>query len=498
VRKDVGISLQATHFAFLYPMDGMINLAKDLDIAGPDRWACALMFGGFAYFNRWGKLLHVNAITLLEEQNTVSLHLVGPFNGNDRFAVRMHEHGRQPIVTIEFLKSAGFETFGWVHPEETIGEEHVEADVDLASKGAAPNEHGAFLYHYSAVGASPSKRAKPKVVYFAIEPGEPPAPVKGAVPSRSGLSGALNKVRAKVSRGDVQGSGKPPRKLSLQQRKLWHLFEQCDVDKSGRVESSEMLEQLTCQGYTMTKREHDLFLQKCKQADRDGSGDLDFYEFLELASELSFLQALPRPDPISYLILWEMSVMCLVFLSFLTHSFSTIGPLSLWEAADGSLLLYTVFMFRDGFQYAPHRMMVYAVTALGYFLATVPFLLGSAVLPAPTGYDKAGNTRRVLTEGMKHDKWDREHTGRESEEAEAAEGAAKSFLGVVGEMSTHFLRGYWGKDPAAETTQVQRPQEEKAAAEAAKTPRKKSSSPGLSFHSLGASSSVRKPSSILL
>ena len=284
-------------------MDGIINLAKDLDIAGPERWACALMFGGFAYFNRWGKLLHVNAISLLEEQHTVALHLVGPFNGNDRFAVKMHEHGRQPGVTIEFLKSAGFETFGWVHPGEMIGEERVEADVDVASKGAAPNEHGAFLYDYSTVvGSSPSRRSKPKVVYFAIEPGEPPAPLKGAVPSRSGLSGALNKVRAKVSRGDVPGSGKPPRKLNLQQRKLWHLFEKCDVDKSGRIESSVLLELLTCQGYTMTKREHDLFLQKCKQADRDGSGDHDFYEFLELTSELSFLQALPRPDPISYLV----------------------------------------------------------------------------------------------------------------------------------------------------------------------------------------------------
>jgi len=153
-------------------------------------------------------------------------------------------------------------------------------------------------------------------------------------------------------------------------------------------------------------------------------------------------------------------------------------------------------MFRDGFQYPPHRMMVYAVTALGYLFASFPFLLGSTMLPAPTGYDKAGNTRRVLTEGMKHAKWDREHTRREGEEAEDAEGAGKSLLGEVGEISTHVR----GKDPAAVTTQAQRPQaEEEAPAEAAKSTRKKSSSVGLFFHSPeGASSSVRKSSSILL
>ena len=130
-------------------------------------------------------------------------------------------------------------------------------------------------------------------------------------------------------------------------------------------------------------------------------------------------------------ILWEMSVMSLVFLSFLTHSFLTIGPPSLWEAADGSLVLYTILMFRDGFQYPPHRMMVYAVTALGYLFASFPFLLGSTMLPAPTGYDKAGNTRRVLTEGMKHAKWDREHTRREGEvdaEAEDAEDILRIYM----------------------------------------------------------------------
>jgi hypothetical protein len=153
VKREAGIPLDATSFAFVYPLSYFkrrlhrINLAKE-------PWGFLHLLGGFAYFDEHRRLLGVNALTIVPQPNV--LHLVGPYLPEGTSVDAMKSLGRMTDVVIEGLTDAGMQRFGWVHPGEPPGGHPLTLLDDFA------NDHGGFMFE-TAEGPQ----------FFCIHPTEP-------------------------------------------------------------------------------------------------------------------------------------------------------------------------------------------------------------------------------------------------------------------------------------------------------------------------------------
>ena len=132
VRAAAGIPKCAETFAFIYPWMG--EMVGGLDLSH-NAWAFVMLFGGFAYFNKSGDLLSVNAITL--DHSEQGLMLVGPSIATPAAVSAMQAKDRMTNITAPTLTRAGFRQFGWVHPSEHF-------DGELMGTVAYPD--GAFMY----------------------------------------------------------------------------------------------------------------------------------------------------------------------------------------------------------------------------------------------------------------------------------------------------------------------------------------------------------------
>ena len=187
-RTLAGIPVDATHFAFAYPLEWgehgfkkLLTLKKTLNVMGTrNEWIYFCAFGGFCYFNcdavsprtsfggsqgNCGELLQVNAITFDSKpqrahstsQLQSTLQLQGPFEANPKAIEALRSLTRIKSITIQVIRDwTGFSEFAWVNPSETfatrgpsIGDsfsessEYSRPNVQL---GVEPYEHGAFLY----------------------------------------------------------------------------------------------------------------------------------------------------------------------------------------------------------------------------------------------------------------------------------------------------------------------------------------------------------------
>ena len=133
VKRDAGIPMASTHFAFVYPLK-KLNM-HSLNIS-EEPWAFALLLGGFAYFDENGKLLGVNSLTIVP--SPAVLHLVGPYPPRQKAMVALARWGRVSPVPVECLRDAGFRRFGWVHPGELVNGGQMSDRNECA--------HGGFVY----------------------------------------------------------------------------------------------------------------------------------------------------------------------------------------------------------------------------------------------------------------------------------------------------------------------------------------------------------------
>ena len=104
-RKDAGIPSDAHFFAFIHPSEDTEVLEKVQTIKNKARqsWAFVLLIGGYAYFDKSGKLLSVNAIAFAETPQ--SLLLVGPYPCSVTSAVELDRQGRMREVTLAEVSS---------------------------------------------------------------------------------------------------------------------------------------------------------------------------------------------------------------------------------------------------------------------------------------------------------------------------------------------------------------------------------------------------------
>jgi len=163
-RARAGIPEEATHFAFVYPMEGTEKLtdaliwsvekleaaveegdaADDGPIPVPAQLELAyellgtmtegdwtfLCFGGYAYFDADENILQVNAIAQGD-----ALHFNGPFPLTQDVLKKLDKGERLQPVTLSPIRSTGATRFCWIYPNE------------LASFGIEC-KHGAFAYEY--------------------------------------------------------------------------------------------------------------------------------------------------------------------------------------------------------------------------------------------------------------------------------------------------------------------------------------------------------------
>jgi hypothetical protein len=138
VRAAAGVPADAHSFAFAHPVaaHGASNWVTRADQA----WIFFLLLGGFLYFNSEGKLIQVNALSLMPPASSsvaAQLHIYGPYTLVPGVIDALDAHHRILPVTLEALSSAAFARFGWANPREKPG------GMQL---GEHPYEHGAFVY----------------------------------------------------------------------------------------------------------------------------------------------------------------------------------------------------------------------------------------------------------------------------------------------------------------------------------------------------------------
>ena len=133
-RAAAGIPLDATHFAFIYPLEGYTKPLLKLNL-GRYPWGFLFLAGGFGYFDGRGKLISINAVT--PAQTEQGLWLVGVHRPTPFVVQKMLDTGRMCAV-LDDLGELGYDKFGWVHPSETF---------DGCSMSETQGYvHGAFLY----------------------------------------------------------------------------------------------------------------------------------------------------------------------------------------------------------------------------------------------------------------------------------------------------------------------------------------------------------------
>ena len=134
-RKAVGVPAEAVSYAFAHGASG----ASSVRATGPMK--PVLMFaslGGFLYFGEGGRLIQVNALSLMP--SPLSLRLHGPYALSPQALLALKAQRRIRPVRMLALKSRGFHAFGWSAPLEQPGGRNL---------GDQACPHGAFVYEMS-------------------------------------------------------------------------------------------------------------------------------------------------------------------------------------------------------------------------------------------------------------------------------------------------------------------------------------------------------------
>ena len=146
-REVAGIPLEATSFCFAYPVAMMEDKLEKLNLAD-EPWGFFLLIGGFCYFDDAGKVVGVNALTLVPSRWIMEFD--GPHRPSTNALKSLYRQERMCEVTLDALESAGFRAFGWVHaasaPNETV--------KDVIADSGMSNEVGGFVYEM--IGAEPN------------------------------------------------------------------------------------------------------------------------------------------------------------------------------------------------------------------------------------------------------------------------------------------------------------------------------------------------------
>lgn len=168
-----GIHPKAVAFAFCYPLTRAIEVTpSELKLAEVDPRETAvafLLYGGFIYFDKRGRALHLNALQSIEEpppqptpkrnrpQLTVdtgesadagALLFDGPFRLSESFVQRLDDLDQMSALTVSEFRMMGATAFCWVGPN----------DIPIGLELPYPIPHGAFMYRFGEI-SDPSNMA---------------------------------------------------------------------------------------------------------------------------------------------------------------------------------------------------------------------------------------------------------------------------------------------------------------------------------------------------
>ena len=113
-----GIPPEATRFAFVYPLEGLEEPLREMNLASQP-WAYLTLLGGFCFFDDDNRVVGVNALTLVPSVNV--MRLIGPYEPSQDALDAMDDSGRMAEVGVEALRESGYQLFGWVHARESPG-----------------------------------------------------------------------------------------------------------------------------------------------------------------------------------------------------------------------------------------------------------------------------------------------------------------------------------------------------------------------------------------
>ena len=118
-RRAAGIPLEASYFAFAYPIESLkYDMERLLPVAPADPWLFFLLLGGFVYLDEEGGIVSLTAVAVDDQVKTLFLH--GPFVADEQAIAALSSRGRLRAVTSQPLQEAGFISFAWVNPSEEI------------------------------------------------------------------------------------------------------------------------------------------------------------------------------------------------------------------------------------------------------------------------------------------------------------------------------------------------------------------------------------------
>mmetsp|Transcript_49297 Transcript_49297/g.114259 ORF Transcript_49297/g.114259 Transcript_49297/m.114259 type:complete len:534 (+) Transcript_49297:36-1637(+) len=150
-RKFLGIHLEATEFAWSYPVsnwhkvDRDPHLLDDWEMCGTQSSALKdfLAVGGFMFFTKDKRLLQVSTL-LHNKEGKGGLQFSRPQRWDPLWTKAMLEDGRFQRVTIAPQRAAGAHFFCWLLPGETIMD---EMGQPLHSQPEVPHGGFAYLFH---------------------------------------------------------------------------------------------------------------------------------------------------------------------------------------------------------------------------------------------------------------------------------------------------------------------------------------------------------------
>jgi len=132
-REQLSIPKSARMFAFVYPVDNNEHFAdpKAIDMFKPEH--ALLIHGGYAYFDKDGNVVQVNAIG----RGGADICFDGPYQLPEETLQALADKGRLHAITIRKLWDNGMRKFAWVRPGER-----------LPGMDEKIWPHGAFVYQY--------------------------------------------------------------------------------------------------------------------------------------------------------------------------------------------------------------------------------------------------------------------------------------------------------------------------------------------------------------
>ena len=140
-REAAGVPLDAAFFAFAYPLPSLTGWYEEMVVQQGrcDPWLFFLFLGGYCYFDADRKLIRINALMLTPA--AARLEMVGPYRPAADAIEELRRKERLQPVTLQPLVDAGFQSFGWVNPGETLS-----GNIHLLDDGMTLSGGGCFLY----------------------------------------------------------------------------------------------------------------------------------------------------------------------------------------------------------------------------------------------------------------------------------------------------------------------------------------------------------------